>query len=115
MNLRTRFALIAGALVFVLATVMSVGAYRIASSQLENQVQTSLEQRISRILNIMDRPNFTWQDSFGPGPVNQAIMQTEVDAITQVVLPMVKYLDAANTRNFPSRVLTKHSLSVVTV
>jgi two-component system sensor histidine kinase MprB len=66
---------------------MSVGAYRIASSQLENQVQTSLEQRISRILNIMDRPNFTWQDSFGPGPVNQAIMQTEVDAITQVVLP----------------------------
>ena len=87
MNLRTRFALIAGALVFVLATVMSVGAYRIASAQLENQVQTSLEQRISRILNIMDRPNFTWQDSFGPGPVNQAIMQTEVDAITQVVLP----------------------------
>ena len=87
MNLRTRFALIAGALVFVLATVMSVGAYRIASAQLENQVQTSLEQRISRILNIMDRPDFTWQDSFGPGPVNQAIMQTEVDAITQVVLP----------------------------
>lgn len=87
MNLRTRFALIAGVLVFVLATVMSVGAYRIASSQLENQVQTSLEQRISRILNIMDRPNFSWRDSFGPGPVNQAIMQTEVDAITQVVLP----------------------------
>jgi two-component system sensor histidine kinase MprB len=87
MNLRTRFALIAGSLVFVLATVMSVGAYRIASSQLENQVQTSLEQRISRILNIMDRPNFSWNDSFGPGPVNQAIMQTEVDAITQVVLP----------------------------
>jgi two-component system sensor histidine kinase MprB len=66
---------------------MSVGAYRIASAQLENQVQTSLEQRISRILNIMDRPNFSWNDSFGPGPVNQAIMQTEVDAITQVVLP----------------------------
>ena len=87
MNLRTRFALIAGVLVFILATVMSVGAYRIASSQLENQVQTSLEQRITRILNIMDRPNFSWNDSFGPGPVNQAIMQTEVDAITQVVLP----------------------------
>ena len=87
MNLRTRFALIAGVLVFILATVMSVGAYRIASSQLENQVQTSLEQRITRILNIMDRPNFSWKDSFGPGPVNQAIMQTEVDAITQVVLP----------------------------
>ena len=87
MNLRTRFALIAGVLVFILATVMSVGAYRIASSQLENQVQTSLEQRITRILNIMARPNFSWRDSFGPGPVNQAIMQTEVDAITQVVLP----------------------------
>ena len=54
MNLRTRFAIIAGVLVFILATVMSVGAYRIASSQLENQVQTSLEQRISRTASMFD-------------------------------------------------------------
>ncbi len=87
MNLRTRFVLISGGLMFVLATCMSFGAYRIASSQLENQVKSSLEQRASRILVIMSRPNFNWNDAFGPGPVNQAIMQTEVDAITQIVLP----------------------------
>lgn len=86
MNLRTRFVLISGGLMLVLATCMSVGAYRIASSQLEIQVQSSLEQRASRILRIMSRPNFKWDDAFGPGPVNQAIMQTEVDAITQIVL-----------------------------
>lgn len=87
MNLRTRFALIAGGLVFVLATAMSIGAYRIATSQLEKQVDTSLNQRASRILSIVARDDFRWNEAFGRGPVNQAIMQTEVDAITQVVLP----------------------------
>lgn len=87
MNLRTRFVLISAGLMFVLATCMSIGAYRIASSQLENQVNSSLDQRASRILVIMSQPDFSWNDSFGPGPVNQAIMQTEVDAITQIVLP----------------------------
>ena len=87
MNLRTRFVLISAGLMFVLATCMGIGAYRIASSQLENQVNSSLDQRASRILVIMSQPDFSWNDSFGPGPVNQAIMQTEVDAITQIVLP----------------------------
>ena len=87
MNLRTRFALIAGALVFALATAMSVGAYRIATNQLERQVDTSLNQRATRILAIVARPDFMWSEAFGRGPVNQAITQTEVDAITQVVLP----------------------------
>ncbi len=87
MNLRTRYVVITSTLVFIVATAMSFGAYRIASDQLENQVATSLNQRASRILNIVSRPGFNWNDSFGPGPVNQAIMQTEVDAITQVVLP----------------------------
>ena len=87
MNLRTRFALISGGLVFVLATAMSIGAFRIATSQLEHQVETSLNQRASRILNITAGQGFSWADAFGRGPVNQAIMQTEVDAITQVVLP----------------------------
>jgi two-component system sensor histidine kinase MprB len=87
MNLRTRFALISGGLVFILATAMSIGALRIATSQLEHQVETSLNQRASRILNITASQGFSWADAFGRGPVNQAIMQTEVDAITQVVLP----------------------------
>lgn len=87
MNLRTRFVLVSATLMFVLATGMSFGAYRIASNQLQHQVESSLDQRASRILQIMSRSDFSWSESFGPGPVNQAIMQTEVDAITQIVLP----------------------------
>jgi two-component system sensor histidine kinase MprB len=66
---------------------MSIGAYSIATNQLERQVDTSLNQRATRILAIVARPDFRWTDAFGRGPVNQAITQTEVDAITQVVLP----------------------------
>lgn len=87
MNLRTRFVLVSASLMFVLATGMSIGAYRIASNQLQSQVESSLDQRASRILQIMGRRGFNWNDAFGQGPVNQAIMQTEVDAITQIVLP----------------------------
>lgn len=87
MNLRTRFALITGGIVLVLATVMSFGAYSIASNQLETQVQSSLENRAARILSIASRDGFRWIDAFGRGPVNRAILETEIDAITQVVLP----------------------------
>lgn len=85
MNLRTRFAIVTAAIVFVLATAMSIGAYNIASRQLEHQVTTSLNQRAARILNALNDPRFALDDAFGRGPVNQAISQTEVDAITQLV------------------------------
>ncbi len=111
MNLRTRFVLISGGLMFVLATGMSIGAYRIASNQLQHQVGSSLDQRASRILQIMSQPDFNWNDSFGPGPVNQAIMQTEVDAITQIVLPNGQVL---GRREYPRLPINKgdRSLSV---
>ena len=111
MNLRTRFVLVSATLMFVLATGMSIGAYRIASNQLQGQVETSLDQRASRILQIMSRSDFNWNDSFGPGPVNQAIMQTEVDAITQIVLPNGQVL---GRREYPRLPINKgdRSLSV---
>ena len=87
MNLRYRFAILTAVLVLALTVSMSLGAYTIASGQLEKQVDTSLNQRASRIAGIVARAGFEWRNAFGPGPVNQAIMQTEVDAITQVVLP----------------------------
>jgi two-component system sensor histidine kinase MprB len=104
MNLRTRFAIITGSIVLVLATAMSYGAYRIASQQLENQVQTSLNQRVSRILDIISRPGISWDQAFGRGPANQAIMQTEVDAITQVVLPNGQIL---GRREYPQLPVTE--------
>ena len=109
MNLRTRYVAVTASLVFVVATAMSIGAYRIASDQLENQVTTSLNQRASRILKIVNRPGFSWNDSFGPGPVNQAIMQTEVDAITQVVLPNGQIL---GRREYPQLPTTPADLAL---
>lgn len=87
MNLRTRFVLVTASLMFVLATAMSIGAYRIATSQLSQQVNSSLNARIEQILIIVADPFFSWQDAFGRGPANQAILRTETDSITQVVLP----------------------------
>ena len=87
MSLRTRFAIVTAAVVMVFTMSMSFGAYRIATDQLEKQVDTSLNQRASRIIAIVDDPRFDWNQAFGRGPANQAIMQTEVDAITQVRLP----------------------------
>lgn len=116
MNLRTRYVAVTASLVFVVATAMSFGAYRIASQQLENQVTTSLNQRASRILGIVNRPGFSWNDSFGPGPVNQAIMQTEVDAITQVVLPNGQILGRREYPQLPTtnadRALTTNGKAV---
>ena len=109
MNLRTRFVLVSASLMFVLATGMSIGAYRIASNQLQGQVESSLDQRASRILQIMGRQGFDWNDAFGQGPVNQAIMQTEVDAITQIVLPNGQVL---GRREYPRLPINKRDRSL---
>lgn len=87
MNLRTRFVAITAGLVFVLATAMSVGAYRIASGELAKRVDASLNNRIDRILEEVADPFFTWNNAFGRGPANRAILEPEPDSVTQVVLP----------------------------
>jgi len=101
MNLRTRFVSITAGLVFVLATAMSIGAYRIATSQLSSQVNESLNTRIDTIRTIVADPFFSWQDAFGRGPVNRAILQTETDSITQVVLPDGRILGRQENPTLP--------------
>jgi two-component system sensor histidine kinase MprB len=101
MNLRTRFVLITASLVFVLATAMSIGAYQIATAQLSQQVNESLNNRITRILQIVADPRFSWSDAFGRGPVNRAILETETDSITQVVLPDGRILGRQENPTLP--------------
>ena len=67
MNLRTRFAILTSALVLVVTMAMSLGAYTIASNQLERQVDTSLNQRATRILAIV-------ADSFVKISLTQAVV-----------------------------------------
>ena len=109
MNLRYRFAIVTSVLVLALTVSMSLGAYTIASGQLERQVDTSLNQRATRIIEIVARRGFSWNDSFGPGPVNQAIMQTEVDAITQVTLATGEIV---KRREYPALPLTNADRSL---
>lgn len=85
MNLRTRYVAVTAALVFIVATAMSFGAYRIASSQLENQVRSSLDQRTVSILQAFNRPMNDINDFFGRGPIDRAISQGETDSITQII------------------------------
>ena len=101
MTLRTRFVAITAGLVFLLATAMSIGAYRIASGELSKRVDGSLNNRINQILEIVADPFFTWNNAFGRGPANRAILQTETDSITQVVLPDGRVLGRQENPQLP--------------
>ena len=85
MNLRTRYVAITAMLVFVIATAMSIGAYRIATDQLETQVKSSLNQRALSTIEAINRPRRDFNDFFGNGPLDRAISQTEIDSITQII------------------------------
>ena len=85
MNLRTRYVAITAMLVFVIATAMSLGAYRIATDQLEKQVKASLNQRALSTIEAISRPRRDFNDFFGKGPLDRAISQTEFDSITQII------------------------------
>jgi len=82
MNLRTRYVAVTAMLVFVIATAMSIGAYRIATDQLEKQVKASLNQRAISTIEAINRPRRNINDFFGNGPLDRAISQTEIDSIT---------------------------------
>jgi two-component system sensor histidine kinase MprB len=72
-------------LVFVIATAMSIGAYRIATDQLEKQVKVSLNQRALSTIEAINRPRRDFNDFFSSGPLDRAISQTEFDSITQII------------------------------
>jgi two-component system sensor histidine kinase MprB len=85
MSLRTRYISVTAGLVFLVALAISVGAYSIATNQLENQVTESLNNRASQVLKAFDNPRFNFDDVFGRGPLNRALVEPETDSITQLV------------------------------
>lgn len=86
MTLRTRFALVTAVVVLAISAVIGVGAYRIASTQLRNQIDDGLESRAARLVQMLDRPQMRPGDFFGRD-VRDAILDTELDALTQLDLP----------------------------
>lgn len=85
MSLRTRYISVTAGLVFLVALAISIGAYTIATNQLENQVTESLNRRAVQVLKAFDNPRFSIDDAFGRGPLTREIMQPETDSITQLV------------------------------
>lgn len=85
MSLRTRYITVTAGLVFLVALAISVGAYSIATNQLENQVTQSLDNRAAQVLRVFDNPRFNFDDVFGRGPLNRALVEPETDSITQLV------------------------------
>lgn len=85
MSLRTRFAILTSVLVLVVVTAIAIGAYYVSSQQLRSQVDRSLNQRMTQINDALRE-----SQEIGPGdrrrnPVAESLIQTEFDAITQVV------------------------------
>ena len=85
MSLRTRYITVTAGLVFLVALAISLGAYTIATNQLENQVTQSLNQRAVEVLRAFENPRFNINDAFGGGAITRQLMQPEIDSITQLV------------------------------
>lgn len=86
MNLRTRFALATSAIVLVIAAVVGGGAYGIASSRLQHEIDSGLESRAARLVDLLARPAFRPGEIFGR-EVRDEILDTELDALTQLDIP----------------------------
>jgi two-component system sensor histidine kinase MprB len=84
MSLRTRYIAVTAGLVFLVASATGIGAYRIASDQLENQVTESLNARAVEVLSVFDNPRFNVNNAFG-GSLRRELMRPETDSITQLV------------------------------
>jgi len=84
-SLRTRFAILTSLLVLLVVTAVSIGAYYVSAQQLRSQIDSSLSQRMVQI-----RDALVIAEQLEPGqrqrnPVADSFMQTEFDAITQIV------------------------------
>ena len=86
MNIRTRFALITSTIVLAIAVAVGLGAYGIASTQLHDQIDKSLQSRAVRLAELLDAPSFRPGEMFGR-EVRDEILGTELDAITQIDIP----------------------------
>ena len=85
MSLRTRLMAITSAIVFVIVGVLSIGIYSTFSRQLMQQVDRSLDVRVQMIADSLRQANS--RQTFGRqrNPLNEALLPTRFDTVTQVV------------------------------
>ncbi len=85
MSIRTRLMITTSAIVLVVVGVLSIGLYSTFSRQLVRQVDKSLDDRVVMIADSLrresQRPNIRRQRN----PLNEALLPTRFDTVTQVV------------------------------
>ena len=85
MSIRTRLMITTSAIVLVVVGVLSIGIYSTFSRQLVRQVDKSLDDRVVMIADSLrresQRPNIGRQRN----PLNEALLPTRFDTVTQVV------------------------------
>jgi len=99
MTLRTRFASVTGAIVLVVISLVGVGAYVAAADQLYGQVDDSLDTRVNQIAEALQRNNRQVLPGFRQrNPLTDELLQTEFDAVTQIIDPTSGIIATAGSR-----------------
>ena len=85
MSIRTRLMITASAIVLVVVGVLSIGIYSTFSRQLVRQVDKSLDDRVVMIADSLRRESLRPNLGRQRNPLNEALLPTRFDTVTQVV------------------------------
>jgi two-component system sensor histidine kinase MprB len=102
MTLRTRFAMVTGVIVLVVVALVGFGAYAAAANQLYGQVDDSLDTRVNQIADALQRNNRPMVPGFRQrNPITDELLQTEFDAVTQIIDPTSGIVATAGKVDLP--------------
>jgi len=85
MSIRTRLMITTSAIVLVVVGVLSIGIYSTFSRQLVRQVDKSLDDRVVMIADSLRRESLRPNIGRQRNPLNEALLPTRFDTVTQVV------------------------------
>ena len=85
MTLRTRFALLTGSVVLLVVVAVGTGAYMVATRQLRNEVDKTLNARVQLIAEGLTRPNQQMPGQRRNRPLSDSLLQAEFDTVTQII------------------------------
>jgi two-component system sensor histidine kinase MprB len=85
MSIRTRLMITTSAIVLVVVGVLSIGIYSTFSRQLVRQVDKSLDDRVVMIADSLRRESLRPNVGRQRNPLNEALLPTRFDTVTQVV------------------------------
>jgi two-component system sensor histidine kinase MprB len=85
MSLRTRFAMLTSLVVLLVVAAIGIGAYYVSAQQLRSEIDRSLTQRMTQINDALVEAERSVPGERRRNPVEESFIQTEFDAVTQLV------------------------------